>query len=108
MKRYIQILTALFLLNIGLSAQNYVFFNDSPNNTYYETSWGFNAGGSTLELINGSKFPVDATIKYSGTNSLRLKWKSVTGGDWGIAVAGQNWVARDVTQMDSIAFYVYS
>jgi hypothetical protein len=36
---------------------------------------------SELELIDG-KFPADETHSLSPPNSLRLKWRSQTGGDW--------------------------
>ncbi len=106
-KLYILFFLCLSLSSI-INAQSFVFFDDSPNNTYYETSWGFASNGSTLELINSSKFPVDAAIKYSGLNCLRLRWKSNNGGDWGIATAGANWAARNLSDMDSIVFYAYT
>ncbi|MFH0735600.1 MAG: glucoamylase family protein [bacterium] len=107
----IKLYTLLFLLFTCagfINAQSFIFFDDSPNSTYYETSWGFVSGGSTLELINSNKFPVDVTVKYSGLNCLRLRWKSISGGDWGLAAAGANWAARDLSDMDSIVFYAYS
>ena len=100
------VLNVMFISSISF-AQGYIFFSDSPNNLYYETSWGFSSGSSYVELINTNKFPVDINNKFSGINSLRLSWKSVSGGDWGLACAGANWVARDITNMDSIIFYAY-
>ncbi len=100
------VLIVMFISSISF-AQGYIFFSDSPNNLYYETSWGFSSGSSYVELINTNKFPVDINNKFSGINSLRLSWKSVSGGDWGLACAGANWVARDITNMDSIIFYAY-
>ncbi len=103
-----KILLLVFLFNGLMFGQGYIFFSDSPNNTYYDPSWGFASGGSYLELIMNSKFPVDVNVKYSGTNALRLKWKSVSGGDWGMACASAGWAPRDVTVMDSIVFYAYA
>ncbi|HPN39258.1 MAG TPA: hypothetical protein PL041_12725, partial [Melioribacteraceae bacterium] len=98
----------LLLVNSVMFSQGYIFFSDSPNNTYYDPSWGFSSGSSFLELINTNKFPVDVNNKFSGTNSLRLNYKSVASGDWGLACAGANWVVRDISNMDSIVFYAYS
>ena len=105
MKFLLIILTLLPFLGY---TQDYVFFDDSPNNTYYDPSFGFNQNGSTVIMVNGTKFPVDVNYKYSGVNGLRLMWKSVSGGDWGIAVAEQGWIAHDVTKKDSITFEVYT
>lgn len=103
-----KIVLIFLLFNTFVYAQGYIFFSDSPNNLYYDPSWGFASSGSYVELINNNKFPVDVNTKFSGTNALRLSWKSVSGGDWGLACAGENWVARDITNMDSIQFYVYA
>lgn len=96
------------LLTINSFAQDYIFFNDSPTASYYDPSWGFFSNGSLLELINTNKFPVETTVKYSGTNSLRLKYTSKSGGDWGIAVAGIDWPGRDATAKDSLIFWAYT
>ncbi len=103
-----KMLFVLLLVNTLIYAQGFIFFSDSPNNSYYDPSWGYSSSGSYVELINQSKFPVDVSRKYSGTNSLRLSWKSVAGGDWGLACAGANWITRDITDMDSILFYAFS
>ena len=97
----------LFIPCIGY-ASDFVFFSDSPDNTYYDPSFGFDQNGSTVILANTNKFPVDVNHKYSGVNALRLMWKSVSGGDWGLAVAEEGWIAHDVTTKDSITFRIYS
>ena len=97
----------LFIPFIGY-ASDFVFFSDSPDNTYYDPSFGFDQNGSTVILANTNKFPVDVNHKYSGVNALRLMWKSVSGGDWGLAVAEEGWIAHDVTTKDSITFRIYS
>ena len=90
-------------------AQDYVFFDDSPIENYYDQSFGFVNSPSYLELaFNNDKFPVDSTHYYSGKNSLKLHWSSKTGGDWGIAVADSAWNGHDVTIKDSIIFMAYS
>ena len=105
---FIKILFLVLFAWFSLPGQQYVFFSDSPNNSYYDPSFGYYNNGSVVVLVNSTKFPVDVNNKYSGVNSLRLRWKSVAGGDWGIAVAKQGWIPHDVTLKDSITFQVYS
>ncbi|HVO75246.1 MAG TPA: glucoamylase family protein [Ignavibacteriaceae bacterium] len=103
-------LVAVYFLffSVSVLSQDYIFFTDSPNSIYYDPSFGFYNSPSVLALANETKFPVDTAIKYSGANSLRLRWKSVSGGDWGMAVAETGWVAHDVNLKDSITFYAYT
>lgn len=102
-------LIIFLFLQILVNAQDYIFFSDSPNNTYYDPSFGFYSNPSVLALTHdGTKFPVDTNYKFSGINSLRLRWKSVAGGNWGMAVAEAGWIAHDVTIKDSITFYVFT
>ncbi len=108
MKYIKMICVSLLILSVNSFAQDFIFFNDSPTASYYDPSWGFSSNGSLLELINTNKFPVETTIKYSGTNALRLKYTSMTGGDWGIAVAGIDWPGRDATTKDSLIFMAYT
>src|SRR4030066_1827010 len=111
MKRIIILSLFTILLAQGLvKAQGpYIFFSDSPDNTFYDWSWGFVSAPSLLERV-GEKFPVDTDHHYSGINSLRLHWTSNPGGDWGIAVAaiGTPWPTWDVTIMDSVQLWVYT
>ncbi len=101
-------LFVLLFSNI-LLAQEYIFFGDSPDNTFYDPSWGFVNVPSYLELkgTSNNKFPVDANIKFSGNNSLMLHWNSQVGGDWGIATSNY-WFPYDVNKVDSIVFMIYS
>jgi len=101
----------IFLVTISqIVAQDYVFFTDSASDLYLEPSWGYFNSPSTLVLAGGeiNKFPVSAVNKFAGLNSLKLQWKSQTGGNWEIAVAEDGWIKHDVTKKDSIIFYVYS
>lgn len=99
----------VLLLCIGsLSyAQDFIFFNDSPTEVSYDPSWGFVNSPSYLERV-GNKFPVEDSIVFAGTNSLRLHWHSESGGDWGIAVAEPGWPGHDINTKDTLAFYCYS
>jgi exo beta-1,2-glucooligosaccharide sophorohydrolase (non-reducing end) len=56
------------------------FDNSSGYRSFYYSKGSF-ISPSELELIN-AKFPTDDTHYVSPPNSLRLKWRSQTGGDW--------------------------
>ncbi len=92
----------------GYAQGDVIFFSESPNNQYYDYSFGFDTGNCFLETTGptGDKFPVDSNHPYQGTHSLRLHWRSSSIGDWGIAVASVDWVAYDLTQYDSITYFI--
>jgi hypothetical protein len=105
------ILMFMLVWIVGGFGQSYVvFFGDSPDQTFYDPSWGYINAPSELELVGlgHDKFPVDTLHKYQGANSLRLHWTSASGGDWGIAVAGIGWPGRDLTQYDSLEYWINS
>lgn len=106
MLKYIFICIVI-ISTVGLYAQDeIVFFRDSPNgDEIYDSSWGFFTSPSQLELI-GEKFPVDPDHPYSGAHSLRMRWTSNTGGDWGLGVASVGWVGHNVTDYDSIIYMI--
>ena len=107
MKFKIILILFLFLNINSLTAQDYIFFDESQSSEFYYPSFGFVNEPSSLSLI-GIKFPVSDSIKFSGSNSLKLNWISSPSGDWGLAVAEPGWIAHDVNQKDFISFYVYS
>jgi lysophospholipase L1-like esterase len=98
----------LFIFDEVILAQDYIFFTDSENNTYYDPSWLFVNSPSELLRVNTNKFPVSIDTFYQGRNSLMLKWTSRANGDWGSAIAAPGWPGRDVTLKDSVTFWVYS
>jgi hypothetical protein len=109
MKKLFNLLLLTTLITNVLSQNVIVFFEENPESTdFYDTSWGFVNAPSKLELAGTSnnKFPVDSNHSYQGMHSLRLKWNSSNGGDWGIAVASDGWTARDFTFYDSISYYI--
>lgn len=103
-------LLLLFCVFGGFTQSYIVFFGDSPDPTFYDPSWGYKNTPSELELVGlgSDKFPVDTLHKYQGANSLRLHWTSASGGDWGIAVASIGWPGHDLTQYDSIVYWINS
>ncbi len=97
----------VFLTNFSFS-QDYLFFTNSDNSSYYDYSYLYNTAPSTLLKINSNKYPVSVDTFFSSTNALKLQWKSISGGDWGSAIAAPGWPGRDITIMDSLSFWVYS
>ncbi|NUN10293.1 MAG: T9SS type A sorting domain-containing protein [Ignavibacteriaceae bacterium] len=106
----INILTLLLslLISTGAFAQDYLFFTNSDNTSYYDPSYLYANSPSTILAVNSVKFPVNSDTFYSPTNSLKLQWKPMTGGDWGAAIAAPGWPGRDVTSMDSVKLWVYA
>jgi hypothetical protein len=106
---YKAISIVLLIAAIGFGQTEIVFFNESVGSSvYYDPSWGYKTTPSSLELINSNKFPVETGHVYLGSHALRLHWTSVSGGDWGIAVASPGWTAYDLTEFDSLTFMVNS
>ncbi len=91
----------------ALSAQPYIFFNDSPNNSYYPYSYGEYTSPSIVILANGNNIPVSVTNKFSGLNALRIKWVSGNG-DWSISISGDGFISCDATVKDSITFRAFA
>jgi hypothetical protein len=95
------------------NAQVYLYFQDSPSDEYYDYSWMELTPPSELErkgeLEEPRRFPVETTIEPSqGINSLRLKWKSVSGGSWVAIAAGIDWTDKNISSTDTLQFWLYS
>jgi len=95
-----------------LQGQTYLYFQDSPDAEFYDYSWMELSPPSELERKNEPelrKFPVESVIvAQQGANSLRLKWRSVSGGDWLAIAAGDSWTAKDISDTDTLVFWVQS
>jgi len=106
---FFKIFILVILMTFGAFAQDpAIFFSDSPDgDELYDSSWGYETAPSSLELAGGNdKFPVDPAHPYKGAHSLRLRWTSSSGGDWGVAVASPGWPGHDFTKLDSIVYYI--
>src|SRR4030043_1198581 len=82
-----------------LNAQTYLYFQDSPSSGNYDYSWMELTAPSELERMGTDlrKFPVESVIPaHQGVNSLRLKWRSKTGGGWFAIAAGSNWTEKNI------------
>jgi hypothetical protein len=92
-------------------SQIYLYFQDSPSDEYYDYSWMELTSPSELERKGTDlrKFPVELiTQPIQGLNSLRLKWKSLNGGDWVAIAAGSNWTEKNISGSDTMLFWLYS
>lgn len=109
---YKLLILILFSFFFGkMNAQTYLYFQDSPESEFYEFSWLWVNAPSELELAGSDdhRFPVEVGIvPEQGVNSLRLHWKSSSGGDWQAIAAGNGWAAKDVSDADTLLFFVYS
>ena len=95
-----------------LQSQTYLYFQDSPGSDYYDYSWMELDSPSELERKlepDLRKFPVESVIApQQGVNSLRLKWRSVTVGNWFAIAAGDQWMEKDITDTDTLVFWLQS
>ena len=107
-----QTLILLFtFLGMMLHGQTYLYFQDSPGTEYYDFSWMELTAPSELERLGSDlhKFPVETVIApQQGVNSLRLKWRSVDGGSWVAIAAGDGWTPKDISDTDSLVFWLQS
>ena len=108
---FIGIILAVNLCSEALNAQTYLYFQDSPSSSLYDYSWMELTAPSILERMGADlrRFPVESIIPaYQGVNSLRLKWTSREGGGWFAIAAGSNWTEKDISNADTLMFWLYS
>ncbi len=102
--------SCLFVVST-IQAQTYRYFQDSPDPVYYDFSWLTVDAPSELEILgdDNRRFPVETGVPaWQGLNSLRLNWKSVSGGNWQAIAAGIDWAAKNVSDTDTLLFFAYS
>ncbi|MDP9159186.1 MAG: hypothetical protein M3O09_03025 [Acidobacteriota bacterium] len=77
------LLATLFLpfSTLAYGAYDHTAFDNSLSAHSFYYSKGSFSSPSDLELIDG-KIPIDETHSVSPPNSLRLQWRSQSGGDW--------------------------
>ncbi len=98
----------LALLASSASAQGVRLFRDGSGGTYWDLSYAFQSGGSTVEMINGSKAPLEYTNRWRGTTAIRMRFTQQSGGDWLLGVANAGWTAVNGAPLDSLVFWAYS
>lgn len=107
--KIISLLTSLLCITFLWSQEQVIIFSDNPDgDVFYDASWGFANSPSTLELAGSgnNKFPVETAFTYQGLHSLRLRWSSMSGGDWGIAVAKVGWPGINFNIYDSLVYWI--
>ncbi len=97
-----------FLAPLAAHAQGFRIFRDGNGYNFWDPSYGVGSLGSSLEVVNGSKLPVDYVTKWRGSSSIRLRWTSVNGGDWVAGVSSLGWTPFDANPLDSLVFFAYS
>lgn len=96
----------------SLTAQTFydrhVMFDNSLPEGGYDSSKSYLVTPSTLELSD-KKFPVETQHFKSPPNSLRLKWRSATGGDWRITLEIPRRYARTFRfEGDAFTFWCFA
>ncbi len=87
---------------------NHLIFDNSLTDESYFFSLATAIAPSRLEAID-SKIPVAADRFLSPPNSLRLSWRSQTGGDWRAEIRIENWLNRThYLSGDTLSFWCYS
>ncbi|KAF0204775.1 MAG: hypothetical protein FD170_200 [Bacteroidetes bacterium] len=110
LKLFLTLMT-FWLFSSQIAGQTYLYFQDSPTSDLYDFSWMELTPPSELARMGSElrKFPVEtSTPAVQGTNSLRLQWKSVTGGDWVAIAAGLNWTEKNISNTDTLTFWLRS
>jgi hypothetical protein len=97
------------LANAGPSAYDqHVFFENSAADTSYYPSETYLVAPSELAIAN-NKIPVAAEKFVSPPDSLRLAWKSATGGDWRVTFQSPDRIgpARELAG-DTLSLWCYA
>lgn len=104
------LLFLLILSSVTLQGQVVTFFDESSDNTYYDTGLAFLSGPSTFVRNgpSGDKIPVSNTNAYRGDHSLSFSWNSKVGGNWDALVIAPGFPFLDLTNADSLSFWVFS
>ncbi len=93
-----------------------ILFDNSASDRLHDQSWVNQTAPSTVMTENldaassdpGDKLPVVTEPLKTGTNALKLQWKSVPTGDWKALVASIGWLPFDLTEVTKIKFWVNS
>jgi hypothetical protein len=105
-----KLLLVLFLLPVATLAHGLfdrtAFDNSFSYRSFYDSE-GIFVSPSELELIN-HKVPIDETHYVSPPNSLRLKWRSQTGGDWAVSLSVKAADDTGGSSGGSLFFWCYS
>ncbi|MDX2245926.1 MAG: glucoamylase family protein [Bacteroidia bacterium] len=104
-------LSLLFFSELTLFSQATYFFRDSNTPGYYDSGLAFKSGQSEIKQAgpSGDKIPTELGQKvFQGDNSLEITWTSKAGGDWLALVIAPGFPFQDISQTDTLSFWVYS
>lgn len=100
----------LTLAGPAMAVSNYeahvVFDNSRAAHSYYYSKT-YRVAPSALETVRGH-LPLAFDHVHSPPNSLRLKWRSATGGDWSVSIAARPLFGINVFEGDSLILWLYS
>ncbi len=111
--RAFAVLLALAILAPGTALaklaeyDRHVVFDNSITDDSYYYSDGYVVAPSDLEFVR-NRFPVDTSRFVSPPNGLRLKWKSVYGGDWQMSLNLRKHYRTVDFAGTSVSFWCYS
>ncbi len=115
-KSYLLILLSFLLFSLKSQSQEVVFFTDGTNTNYYDQGIldKTNLGSSTFEFTYppgmpqyNDKVPCSATA-YKGTSALKFNYFSSANGTWKVSIYRNDWSAANLTNTDSLSFYLFS
>ena len=116
-KFYFIVFFCIFSLSSG-KAQEVYFFREGTNSNFYDQAIVNvnDLNGSTFEHTwppGGSetkwndKVPC-SDIAYKGSTSLKFNYTSAENGNWIVRIHRSDWGTADISNLDSLSFYVYS
>lgn len=97
------------LFSTASYSQEVFFFRDSNNPGYYDSGLAFRTSPSSIEQAgpSGDKIPTSTTA-FQGSNSLRLRWTSRSGGDWSALVIAPGFPFQNIANTDTLSFWAYA
>ncbi len=111
------LLTFLISGIIGTTgAQEVFFFSEATDTSYYDQGIVDvdNLGESSFEHTHPPDAPLfndkvpASTRAYRGATSLKFNYTSAENGNWNVIIYRSDWSAVDVTELDSVSFYIFS
>ncbi|HKJ78227.1 MAG TPA: hypothetical protein VKA10_01775, partial [Prolixibacteraceae bacterium] len=117
MKFYFLVLAVITgsILSKTVGAQEVYFFSEATDNSFYDQGIVDvnNLGESTFEYTHppglpqyNDKIPA-STSAFRGETSLKFNYTSAENGNWKASVYRNDWSSIDLTNTDSLSFYLY-
>ncbi len=115
MKSHFLVINLMLICNVGYAQEAY-FFSEATDTTFYDQGLVDvpNLGESSFEHTHppdapqyNDKVPASTTA-FSGNTSLKFNYTSAENGNWKATIYRNDWSAVDVTEMDSVSFYIWS